>query len=80
MRLALALAVASLLATAPAAAQDPGGSDQVTRYDFEDDLVNGGRYQPLGSTVYGNRRHARRTLIRARAHFIPEMLVSVERL
>lgn len=79
MRLAAALALASLLAAAPAAAQDRG-ADDVTQYDFEDDLVNGGRYEPLGEILEVRRRHGRRTLIQTRAHFIPEMLQSVERL
>lgn len=78
MRLVLALAL-FVSVTAPAAAQDRGSSE-VTEYTFEDDLVNGGRYEPDGATVYGDRRRPRQTLIRARAHFIPEMLVSVERL
>lgn len=79
MRLALALALASL-AAAPAAAQDRG-AEQVTHYEFVDgDLVEGGRYDPNGSWIQGTRRRAHRTLIRARAHFIPEMLRSVERL
>lgn len=85
MRLALALALASLVAAAPAAAQDRSAQDrspeQVTHYDFLDgDLVEGGRYDPSGSWIQGTRRRAHRTLIRARAHFIPEMLRSVERL
>ena len=89
MRLALALALASLVA-APAAAQDRSAQDRgaqdrgaqdMTHYEFLDgDLVEGGRYDPSGSWIQGTRRRAHRTLIRARAHFIPEMLRSVERL
>lgn len=78
MRLALALALASFVG-APAAAQDTR-STEVTIYEFMDDLVTGGRYRPEGENLTVLRRSARRTLIRARAHFVPEMLRSVERL
>ena len=80
MRRALALAALASLLAAPAAAQDRGTGD-VTHYEFLDgDLVEGGRCDPNGSWIQGTRRRARRTLIQTRAHFIPEMLRSVERL
>ena len=81
MRLAITLSAALILALAvPAAAQDTR-SGEVTTYDFLDaDLVQGGRYEPDGDRVLGGTRHARRTLIHPRTHFVPEMLKSVERL
>jgi hypothetical protein len=93
MRLALALIPALVLAalvltTSPALAQDPPtsaraprGTTEVTRYEFVDgDRIEGDRYSPDGDVVRAGRRAGRRTLIRARAHFVPEILVSVERL
>lgn len=80
---ALSLTALLLLAGASTAlAQDSARprSGEATLYEFEDELVDGGTYDPMGSMIRGERRRARETLIRARAHFIPEMIKSVERL
>jgi hypothetical protein len=77
---AISLSVLLVLAgTSTALAQDTR-SGEVTTYDFMDEIVEGGRYDPTGTRIDGTRRRARETLIRARAHFIPEMIKSVERL
>lgn len=77
----LAIAALFLSLTAPVAttrAQDRSG--EATTYDFMDELVEGGRYEPEGSEIFGSRHRARQTLITARAHFIPELVKSVEHL
>lgn len=64
--------------TAPAAAQD--SSREVVTYDFMDDIVTGGRYEPDGERVLSPGGRARQSLIRARAHWVPELTKSVENL
>src|SRR5262249_18682384 len=54
-----------------------GGVKQ-TNYDFDDDLVNGDLVRPDGEQLTVRRRGERRSLVRLREHFIPEMLKSVE--
>lgn len=80
MRRTLALAALLLAIAAPAAAQDRGSSSQPEIYDFEDDLVNGTIQAPLGEILQVHGRHARHSLIRARAHWIPELTKTVENL
>ena len=75
------LAALTLLAAAPASAQDaPAGGGGETTYDFEDDLVTGDLVRPDGELLNVRRRGQRNSLIRIREHFIPEMLKSVENL
>lgn len=71
----LALAFALLL---PASAMAQDGGDDVTTYDFEDDLVSGDLVRPDGEQLRVRRRGRRASLIQIREHFIPEMLKSVE--
>lgn len=74
--LALALALA-----APASAQDHGrAAEAETTYDFEDDHVDGDYRQPIGERLDVRSRHGRQSLVRPRAHFVPELLVSIERI
>ena len=79
--LPIALALATILPTGLAAAEgspSSASSDEVTRYDFEDDLVNGDYAFPMAERLEVRGRHGRRTLIRSREHFVPEMMQSVE--
>lgn len=62
----------------PAAAQDT--SREVVTYEFMDDLVTGGRYEAEGARVLARGGQARQSLIRARAHWVPELARSVENL
>lgn len=74
---ALTLALATV---APAAAQDRGASAPDTTYDFGDDLVTGDTESPMGELIRAGLRSRRETLIRARAHWIPELTQSLENL
>ncbi len=71
-------------APAPTAAESVGGGGTTTvyakqtNYDFDDDLVNGDLVRPDGEQLVVRRRGERRSLVRLREHFIPEMLKSVE--
>ena len=77
--LVLSLALSSLLPML-ASAQDRG-TGEVTTYDFLDgDTVDGTFQRPEGDRVWGASGHAHRTLIVPRAHYVPEMLRSVENL
>lgn len=74
--LALTLALA-----APASAQDHARPTEAeTTYDFEDDHVDGDYRQPIGERLNVRNRSGRQSLVRPRPHFIPELLVSVERI
>lgn len=77
MRRSVALAALLLSVAAPAAAQD---RNQPEIYDFEDDVVNGTIQSPLGDPIHVRRHAGSRSLIRARAHFIPELTQTVENL
>ncbi|MDQ3034135.1 MAG: hypothetical protein M3Y87_17120 [Myxococcota bacterium] len=80
---ALSLSLLVVLAGASTAlAQDTARprTSEATTYDFEDDLVEGGRYDAEGVRVDTRLRAARRTLIRPRTQFIPELLASTENL
>lgn len=72
------LLVLSTVSTA--LAQDGARNGEVTSYEFEDELVDGARFGTDQAIIRTVRRGARVSLIRARAHFVPEMLQSVERL
>jgi hypothetical protein len=68
------LNVGVVLAQAPI---DPGN---VSRYDFEDELVDGGRRNPDGEVLHARPRPEHTSLIRVREHFIHELLHSVQQL
>lgn len=76
--LPIALTLATLLPTSLAAAEGTASSDEVVRYDFEDDLIHGDLAFPSGERLSIRPHGGRRTLIRAREHFVPEMMHSVE--
>lgn len=74
-------------APAPAPAAQPsgggegssaGGRSESTTYDFDDDLVTGDYVRPDGEMLQARSRNGRKSLIRIREHFVPEMLKSVE--
>ena len=49
-------------------------------FTFEDDLVEGGSIGPEGSRIEARDRHRRRSLVRPRVHFVPELVHSIERI
>ena len=65
---------------APAAAGGGGGVtyNKSTKYDFDDDVVEGDLVRPDGEFVDSRRGAKHSTLIKIRQHFIPEMLKSAE--
>ena len=78
IRFTLGLLV-SLACAAPAAAEEPaddGGRGEVTSYRFDDDLVAGDTVQPNLEVLHARKRGERNSLVRARPHFIPELLKS----
>ena len=74
--LALVLALPSAAAAQPAGAQ----AARTQEFNFTDQLVEGSLPRPDETTVRPRRPHAGPTLLRLRAHFVPEMLRSVENL
>lgn len=84
--LPIALALVTLLPAGLAAADsgDAGGSsasaDEVTTYTFGDDLVTGDYAFPMAERLHVRSRSGRRTLVRPREHFVPELLESAENL
>ena len=80
---ALSLSILLVVAgTSTALAQDTARprASEATTYDFEDDLVQGGRYDPGEDLITFRRRLARRTLIQPRTQFVPELLASADNL
>ena len=53
---------------------------KVTRYDFDNDRVEGSILQPEDLLVPGRRLIKRSSLVRPRSNFVPEMIKSVEAL
>ncbi len=75
--------VAMLGGTVPAFAQDKGEGGnvtykQTTKYDFDDDVVEGDLVRPDGEFVDTRRKAKHSSLIKIREHFINEMLKSAE--
>lgn len=64
--------------TAVAAADTSDG--RITDYRFDDDQVFGEHPNPDGEVLRVRTRDQRESLIRARMHFVPELLKSVENL
>lgn len=75
-----ALALCASLLPAAASAQTPTGAPPSQEFTFTDQIVQGSLVRPDEATVRAPRRHAGPSLLRIRAHFVPEMLRSVERL
>jgi hypothetical protein len=63
-----------------AAAQPVTPAPTTQEFTFGDQLVQSSLQRPDERTVRPRRTHAGPTLLRIRAHFVPEMLRSVERL
>lgn len=66
---------------APAAevgAPEPPRYQTRTRYDFEDDLVEGEIFTPDGTVVHAARHATFESMIRPREHFLPEMIKAAD--
>lgn len=70
--------LAFAVSTTAAAADDR--DDRVTSYGFDDEQVFGDHPSPEGEVLRVGTRQRRDSLVRARTHFIPELLKSVEKL
>jgi hypothetical protein len=75
----LAIPVICLLALAPAPALAEPPEAPIT-YDFDDELVNGALVRPGGEVLTVLQRGKRKTLIRPRTHFVPELVRCTEAL
>lgn len=60
--------------------EDEGGGDDGYGYEFGDDPLSAGGFGPNDATIRVRPGPVRRTLIRPRTSFVPEMLKSVENL
>lgn len=74
-RILLALALVTLPASLAAAESTTSAARVET---FDDELVPGEHYDPDGGWIHSRRRAGRRSLVRTRENFHPEMLESVE--
>lgn len=77
------LVAAMVLVPALASAQPnspPAATPRDQEFTFGDQLVQGSLLRPDQATVRGHVRRSGPSLIRHRAHFVPEMLRSAERL
>ena len=70
-------AVFVLSAVTPALAQDVTYKKE-TKYDFDDDNVEGDIVKPDGEMINSTGKAKHSSLIKVRQHFIPEMLKSAE--
>lgn len=81
---ALAIVLSSSAAFAQegrqAAKSTEGGGDDGYGYEFADDPLTAGGFGPNDATIRVRPGPVRRTLIRPRTSFVPEMLKSVENL
>ena len=55
-------------------------SKEVTSYTFEDNIVKGDLYNPNGEVLVVHRARSGQSLVKAREHFVPEVLKSIENL
>ena len=69
-----------LFAASSAFAQEATDSDEGYGYEFADDPLTAGGFGPNDATIRVRPGPVRRTLIRPRTSFVPEMLKSVENL
>jgi hypothetical protein len=53
---------------------------KTTKFDFENDVVEGSVQRPDGDAVDGTKKMRQTSLLKIRQHFHPEMLKSVESL
>jgi hypothetical protein len=80
-RTLLKIVVVSLLSVAlvgVSAAQDNVTYKKETKYDFDDDMVEGDLVKPDGEMVGATGKAKHSSLIKIRQNFIPEMLKSAE--
>jgi hypothetical protein len=77
---AVLVAPATARAEPPAHAAASGKVDSTTVYTFDDDEVFGTTTAPVGEVLLVRPRAQRESLIRARDHFVRELLHSVEEL
>jgi hypothetical protein len=66
--------------SAQAAGSTASGDEEGYGYDFEDDPLNANAFGPNDATIRVRQGPVRRTLIRPRTSFVPEMFKSVENL
>ena len=67
-----------LLSSAAFAAPDAVEYKKETKYDFDDDNVEGDLVRPEGEMIGSAGKAKHSSLIKVRQHFIPEMLKSAE--
>ena len=81
-KLAILFAVISVLGIValarPALAADDVSYKKETKYDFDDDMVEGDLVKPDGEMVGAAGKAKHSSLIKIRQNFIPEMLKSAE--
>ena len=76
----LVFGASSALAETPSKTQkvETSEADEGYGYKFEDDLLNAGVMGANSGTITIRTSIVRRTLIRPRTHFVPELLKSIE--
>jgi len=81
-KLAIGLSVLGILGigalTRPAIAADDVQYKKETKYDFDDDMVEGDLVRPEGEMIGSAGKAKHSSLIKIRQNFIPEMLKSAE--
>ena len=81
-KILMSLAVLSVLgigvAVRPAFAADDVQYKKETKYDFDDDMVEGDLVRPEGEMIGSAGKAKHSSLIKIRQNFIPEMLKSAE--
>jgi hypothetical protein len=77
---AAAAGIAVLLGSTAAMAQDCEDGSECYGYKFDDDSLLGGVGGPAGAHIKIRQSVVRRTLIRPRTNFVPELMKSVEKL
>ena len=82
MLLATVGALALLAFSVPSRAEEKAGAGVVyksqTKYDFDDDVVEGDLVRPDGEFVDTRKQAKHSSLIKIRPDFVPEMLKSAE--
>ena len=72
------LSISSVAAAETARLVEEEGSDEGYGYEFADDPLSAGGFGPNDATIRVRPGPVRRTLIKPRTSFVPEMLKSVE--
>jgi len=77
------LTTLAALAALPAAvaAEEPKKNDprgELTAYRFDDELVTGDGANPNGEVLLVRKRHDRESLVRARTHWVPELIKTAD--